>query len=147
MTPPEPTPRRRFLQTTAIAAAAVACQGCAALQRRDLAARAPDDATELVLILADHPDLATPNGFIRAKARGDRILVVRMPEGDLRAWSMTCTHWGCDVDWQATRTELHCSCHGSRFAVDGGVLEGPADEPLPTYRVTEADGTATVHLV
>ena len=38
--------------------------------------------------------------------------------------------WGCQVNWNRAERSWDCPCHGSRFAPDGTVLEGPA-----TYRL------------
>jgi Rieske Fe-S protein len=146
MSTSDPTPRRRFLQTTAVAAAAIACSGCAAFQRRDVSARAAKGAETLVIDLAEHPELGAENGFIRAIAGDDRLIIVHMPGGSFTALSMVCTHWGCDVDWAAAQKGFHCSCHGSRFAPDGQVLEGPADEPLAVYPVSVDGQILTVAL-
>lgn len=146
MTTSDPTPRRRFLQTTAVAAAAIACSGCAAFQRRDVSAKAAKGAETLVIDLAEHPALANEHGFIRAAAGDDRLIIVHLPGGGFAALSMVCTHWGCDVDWATAQTGFHCSCHGSRFAVDGAVLEGPADEPLAVYPVSVDGQMLTVSL-
>jgi glycine/D-amino acid oxidase-like deaminating enzyme/nitrite reductase/ring-hydroxylating ferredoxin subunit len=60
-----------------------------------------------------------------------KIGVYRDPEGELHGVSLRCTHLGCLVAFNAAETSWDCPCHGSRFDVDGGVLEGPATQPLP----------------
>ena len=56
--------------------------------------------------------------------------VYRDEAGGLHAVSLRCTHLGCLVRFNAAETSWDCPCHGSRFDVDGRVLEGPAVEPL-----------------
>ncbi|WP_406634238.1 FAD-dependent oxidoreductase [Amycolatopsis sp. WGS_07] len=57
--------------------------------------------------------------------------VYRDREGELHAVSLRCTHLGCFVRFNAAERSWDCPCHGSRFDVDGTVLEGPATAPLP----------------
>ena len=52
------------------------------------------------------------------------------PDGELRAVSARCTHLGCIVSWNGAERSWDCPCHGSRFATDGSVLQGPAVSPL-----------------
>jgi len=56
--------------------------------------------------------------------------VFRDEEGTLHAVSLRCTHMGCLVRFNAAERSWDCPCHGSRFDVDGAVLEGPAVKPL-----------------
>ncbi|NJO40672.1 MAG: ubiquinol-cytochrome c reductase iron-sulfur subunit [Cyanobacteria bacterium CRU_2_1] len=66
---------------------------------------------------------------------GGAVLVVRNPNDPqaIVAVNPTCTHAGCTVEWQADQQAFACPCHGSRFAADGTVLQGPASRPLSTY--------------
>jgi len=56
--------------------------------------------------------------------------VYRAEDGTLHAVSLRCTHLGCLVRFNAAERSWDCPCHGSRFALDGSVLEGPAVQPL-----------------
>ncbi len=56
--------------------------------------------------------------------------VYRDDSGVLHAVSLRCTHLGCLLRFNSAEISWDCPCHGSRFAVDGSVLEGPAVHPL-----------------
>jgi len=60
-----------------------------------------------------------------------KIAAYRDPMGVVIRLSATCTHLGCVVDWNAGEKTWDCPCHGSRFAPDGHVLNGPAITGLP----------------
>jgi glycine/D-amino acid oxidase-like deaminating enzyme/nitrite reductase/ring-hydroxylating ferredoxin subunit len=64
-----------------------------------------------------------------------RSAVYREPDGTLHAVAARCTHLGCLVRFNAAETSWDCPCHGSRFDVDGAVLEGPATAPLPRHEI------------
>ena len=50
--------------------------------------------------------------------------------GQQHAVSATCTHMGCLVSFDEVERTWECPCHGSRFGLDGAVLQGPATLPL-----------------
>ena len=52
------------------------------------------------------------------------------PDGKLIERSASCTHLGCLVHWNGFERCWDCPCHGSQFAPDGSVLNGPAVQPL-----------------
>ncbi|MFJ3088483.1 FAD-dependent oxidoreductase [Streptomyces sp. NPDC086838] len=64
------------------------------------------------------------------RVNGRRCAVYREQDGTVRAVSARCTHLGCLVAFNEAETAWECPCHGSRFAVDGAVLQGPAVRPL-----------------
>jgi len=51
-------------------------------------------------------------------------------DGGRHSVSSTCTHMGCLVSFNDVERAWECPCHGSRFALDGAVLQGPATQPL-----------------
>ncbi|AOR31483.1 [Fe-S]-binding protein [Streptomyces fodineus] len=74
-------------------------------------------------------DLAPGDGAV-VRADGGRLAVHRDEEGALHAVSARCTHLGCLVSFNRAERAWECPCHGSRFGVDGTVLQGPAVRPL-----------------
>jgi cytochrome b6-f complex iron-sulfur subunit len=80
-------------------------------------------------------------GKLTATIDGKTIIVVRNPDNaeQLFASNVTCPHRQCDVEWQTEAKQFSCPCHGSEFAFDGAVLDGPAREPLTTYE-TKVEG-------
>jgi glycine/D-amino acid oxidase-like deaminating enzyme/nitrite reductase/ring-hydroxylating ferredoxin subunit len=61
---------------------------------------------------------------------GADVAVARTHDGRLLAVRAACTHLGCLVAHNAADQSWDCPCHGSRFDLDGTVLEGPAATPL-----------------
>ena len=41
-----------------------------------------------------------------------------------------CPHLGCEMKWNADDKTWECPCHGSRFSVDGNVLNEPAQKDI-----------------
>ena len=72
-----------------------------------------------------------PRGEARVVRDGlGKTGVYRDGDGGLHAVSMRCTHLGCLLRFNSAERSWDCPCHGSRFDVDGEVLEGPAVQPL-----------------
>lgn len=61
---------------------------------------------------------------------GRHCAVYRDEDGTLHGLSARCTHLGCLVHFNDGERAWECPCHGSRFAVDGSVVQGPANRPL-----------------
>ncbi|CUI16629.1 FAD dependent oxidoreductase [Candidatus Protochlamydia naegleriophila] len=59
-----------------------------------------------------------------------KYAIYRDSEGGLHCYSAVCPHLGCFVKWNQSEKSWDCPCHGSRFATDGHVLNGPAISPL-----------------
>ncbi|WP_019914922.1 FAD-dependent oxidoreductase [Paenibacillus sp. HW567] len=68
---------------------------------------------------------------------GKRAGAYRDPEGKLHLVDTTCTHLGCECEWNEGERSWDCPCHGSRYSVDGDVLEGPATVSLTKLEAIE----------
>jgi len=64
------------------------------------------------------------------QVHGQKLAIHKDQSGSLHALSPVCTHMGCLVDWNRAQRTWDCPCHGSRFGVDGEVIQGPAKRPL-----------------
>jgi nitrite reductase/ring-hydroxylating ferredoxin subunit len=69
------------------------------------------------------------------RSQGKMLAVFRDEAGALHSRSGVCTHLGCHVRWNGAARSWDCPCHGSRFDVDGAVLNGPATRPLPEAKL------------
>jgi glycine/D-amino acid oxidase-like deaminating enzyme/nitrite reductase/ring-hydroxylating ferredoxin subunit len=78
-------------------------------------------------------DIAPGQGaVIRGDGEGPQA-VHRDTSGTLHRVSARCTHLGCIVHFNEAEAAWECPCHGSRFDVNGSVLQGPAVHPLESY--------------
>lgn len=64
------------------------------------------------------------------KADKEHVAAYRDETGELHAVSAVCTHMGCIVGWNPIDRTWDCPCHGSRFTLEGTVINGPAITPL-----------------
>ncbi|WP_189777501.1 FAD-dependent oxidoreductase [Streptomyces tauricus] len=83
----------------------------------------------------DSVDEIAPGSGAVVRVEGRRCAVYRDETGTAHAVSARCTHLGCLVAFNEAETAWECPCHGSRFGVDGKVLQGPAVHPLPPRTV------------
>ena len=64
--------------------------------------------------------------------------------GTLRAFTTTCPHLGCAVDYDDAAKAFRCPCHTSEFDLEGRRVSGPAKRGLDPLEVSVADGRVRV---
>ena len=89
----------------------------------------------------------TPNSAItfRGEYNAPGVLV-RLANGEYRAFDATCTHHGCTVAYIPAKNYLVCPCHGAEFdpAQSAQVISGPAPAPLYEYPLTIENGEVKI---
>ena len=76
-----------------------------------------------------------PNSGVIFKFGSKPGLLVRTPEGDVRALSAVCTHLSCTVQYKADTSEIWCACHNGVYDLGGNVVSGPPPRPLEEFKV------------
>lgn len=76
------------------------------------------------------PEDLRPGEAAMTRLDGRKVAAYRDLNGELHAVSPNCTHMGCTIRWNNAERSWDCPCHGSRFAPDGVVLQGPAVKDL-----------------
>ena len=64
------------------------------------------------------------------KYEGDTLAVYKDATGKSYILESDCTHLYCTVKWNQEEKSWDCPCHGSRFSINGDVLNGPAVKKL-----------------
>ncbi len=64
------------------------------------------------------------------KHDGNTIAAYRDLKSEIHLLSPVCPHTGCNVVWNPSEVTWDCPCHGSRFSIDGSLLNGPAMSDL-----------------
>src|SRR5690349_2016889 len=121
-----------------ITAALAGLAGVAAAPRRVASARRWRKAASIF----DLPPNA-PFAAVLAERKSDgwletskQSVVYIDKQGDTyRALSATCSHLGCRVAWDETRTQYLCPCHGGVYDREGRVVAGPPPAGLTPLNV------------
>jgi cytochrome b6-f complex iron-sulfur subunit len=71
-------------------------------------------------------------------------IVIRLPTGELRAFSATCTHLSCTVQYRPDLQQIWCACHNGHYNLNGLNVSGPPPRPLEAYDANVANGEITI---
>jgi cytochrome b6-f complex iron-sulfur subunit len=63
------------------------------------------------------------------------VILIRTAAGELRAFSATCTHLDCTVQYRKDMGVIWCACHNGRYDLNGRNSSGPPPRPLDEFRV------------
>jgi len=63
------------------------------------------------------------------------VILIRTAQGEVRAFSATCTHLDCTVQFRKDMGMIWCACHNGKYDLTGRNVSGPPPRPLSEYRV------------
>lgn len=64
------------------------------------------------------------------------VILIRMGNGEFRAFEATCTHLDCIVQYRDDLRHIWCACHNGHYDMKGRNISGPPPRPLNEYVVT-----------
>ena len=136
--------RREFLSILGVGGAAAACSYCLGgctnpNAGSNITAPTNVDFT-LDLTNPAYATLRNVGGYVYNAG----IIVAHASTGYV-AVSYACTHQGTTVIFDASTSTFFCPAHGSRFALSGGVINGPAGSPLGSYKTTLTGNSLRVY--
>lgn len=126
--------RRRFCKATGVSACALATGGAGVLSVDFLRPRVLFEPPTRFIV--GRPEALGIGSVLTDEQH--HVFIERLM-GGFRALSSVCTHLGCITRYRPDENIIACPCHGSRFALDGEVLEGPAPRPLRCLQMGLSD--------
>jgi cytochrome b6-f complex iron-sulfur subunit len=63
------------------------------------------------------------------------VILLRTAAGEFKAFSATCTHLDCTVQYRKDMGMIWCACHNGRYDLNGRNVAGPPPRPLDAFRV------------
>jgi len=85
-------------------------------------------------------DLNTIGGSIASNG----VIIVNSGSNSFVALAQTCTHEGCDVEFNKTGNNFICPCHHGVFDINGNVTSGPPPTALKKYSVVKNGNILTI---
>ena len=147
--------RREFCvhacQTASLVAAGAMWQACGGNSM------SPSNATSLPTVAATAAsgalsltiDAASPLAAIGSAAlvnsSAANVLVSRTAQDAFTAVTAVCTHEACTISGISGSIYV-CPCHGSQFSASGGVVKGPAAQPLRQFTTRFSGNVLTITL-
>jgi cytochrome b6-f complex iron-sulfur subunit len=63
------------------------------------------------------------------------IIIIKDEEDNFKAFSATCTHLDCTVQYKKEEKIIWCACHNGKYDMQGRNIEGPPPRPLDKYMI------------
>jgi Rieske Fe-S protein len=94
-----------------------------------------EESAARTVTLAIKPADVKPNSGQIFRFGSQPAILIDTPTGELKAFTATCTHLGCIVQYRSDLNQIWCACHNGHFNLNGKNVEGPPPKPLEEYAV------------
>lgn len=81
-------------------------------------------------------------GFKIVRFGSEPVILLKAGDDDFRAYSATCTHLDCIVEYRSADRMIWCNCHNGGYDLTGRNVTGPPPRPLTPYVVHQIAGNA-----
>jgi len=71
-------------------------------------------------------------------------IIIKTQAGDLKAFSASCTHLDCIVQYDPNSKLIVCACHNGKYDLTGKNIAGPPPRPLEEFTVNLKGDEITV---
>ncbi len=95
----------------------------------------PEAATREVQVGPTNDPELVEKGFKIVPFGSEPVIVIKLNETDIRAFSATCTHLNCIVEYRPGARVIWCNCHNGAYDLQGRNVAGPPPRPLAAYQV------------
>jgi Rieske Fe-S protein len=94
-----------------------------------------EESTAHMVTLALKPQEVKVNSGQIFRFGSQAAILIKTEGGELRAFSASCTHLACIVQFRSDISHIWCACHNGHFDLNGKNVEGPPPKPLEEYVV------------
>jgi Rieske Fe-S protein len=94
-----------------------------------------EESSAHTVTLSIKPQEIKPNSGQIFRFGSQPAILIDTPAGELKAFSATCTHLGCIVQYRPDLSQIWCACHNGHFDLNGKNVAGPPPKPLEQYTV------------
>ncbi|MEJ2084303.1 MAG: ubiquinol-cytochrome c reductase iron-sulfur subunit [Acidobacteriota bacterium] len=74
-------------------------------------------------------------GYKIVRFGAEPVILIKVNEGDFRAFAATCTHLDCIVEYHRDERRIWCNCHNGEYDLSGQRVAGPPPKPLEAFEV------------
>jgi Rieske Fe-S protein len=97
--------------------------------------RVPEAQTDQVEAGPTNDPQLVADGYKIIRFGTEPVIVIKLSDTDVRAFSATCTHLACIVEFRRAKRDIYCNCHGGEYNLAGRNIAGPPPKPLTAFKV------------